>query len=494
MNHCLIMNIEERSHTRSLGPYRIAHYLRQLGWDAEVIDYCAHWTQDELAEMCLSRITDDTKFIGYSSLFTGWTTHMELFSQFLKKFYPHIVQISGSSSLPNADMTCIDYHIYGFGEYALDNLLSYLFSNGSEPKHIEYFNTKLIDASNYPAYPMKDYTVLYEDRDYLQPWEFLSIETGRGCKFKCSFCNFSVLGVKGDYSTSQESFEQQMKVNHDKWGIKNYVIAEETFNDRTEKVEKFSKVIRKLDFDPWFAAYIRADLLISRKQEMEYLADMNVFGQFYGVESFNQKTAKAIKKGMDRGKMKEGLLNVKEYFEKNHNKYRGNISLIVGAPYETKESLSESLDWLVDNWKTQSFTAYPLGIPVYGRQSILSGSYEDNEYKEVTANELYMKHDKKSVDKVMQKNNIMKKGKVLEKKWLMWQNKQMDVVEAFQIHDHMYDVMRKEKFKKSTFAVAEFSGKNTTIEDKLKLDVNAVKKFRAEELQWVEEYKQKKLS
>lgn len=58
----------------------------------------------------------------------------------------------------------------------------------------------------------------------------------------------------------------------------------------------------------------------------------------------------------------------------------------------------------------------------------------------------------------------------------------------------MCDVMRKEKFKKSTFAVAEFSGKESTIDDKLKLDVNAVKTFRDEELQWVEEYKKKKLS
>jgi hypothetical protein len=197
---------------------------------------------------------------------------------------------------------------------------------------------------------------------------------------------------------------------------------------------------------------------------------------------------------MDRGKMKDGLLNVKEYFEKNHNKYRGNISLIVGAPYETKESLDNSLDWLVDNWKSQSFTAYPLGIPVYGRQSILSGSYEKNEYEEIAIDELYQKHDKAYVDKVVKKNNIIQNGNIIEKKWLMWKNKQMDVVEAFQIHDKMYDVMRKEKFKKSTFAVAEFSGKKSTIEDKLKLDVNFVKKFRDEELKWVEEYKEKKLS
>src|SRR6056300_2077312 len=103
------MNIEERSHTRSLGPYRIAHWLRENGWDAEVIDYCAHWSHEELTELCLSRITNETKFVGLSSLFTGWTQHIEFFSQFLQKFYPHIVQISGSSSLPNADMTCVDY-------------------------------------------------------------------------------------------------------------------------------------------------------------------------------------------------------------------------------------------------------------------------------------------------------------------------------------------------------------------------------------------------
>ena len=488
------MNIEERSHTRSLGPYRIAHYLRLNNWDVEVIDYCAHWTQNELQELCLSRITSDTKFIGFSSLFTGWTKHMEKFSLFLKQFYPDIIQISGSSSLPNATMSIVDYHIYGFGEKALDVLLKHLFSNGDPPASMKYFDTNLIDASKYPAYPLEDYTVLYEDRDYLQPWEFLSIETGRGCKFKCSFCNFSVLGVKGDYSTSQSSFEKQMNENYNKWGIENYVIAEETFNDRTEKVEKFSQVVQRLNFDPWFAAYIRADLLISRKHEVEHLANMNVYGQFYGVESFNQKTAKAIKKGMDRGKMKDGLLMIKEYFEKNSNKYRGNISLIVGAPYETKQSLDNSLDWLVDNWKTQSFTAYPLGIPIYGRQSILSDTYESQEYQEVSLSELYNKHDKKTVDKVYQKNNIVKDNKLLEKKWLMWKNKQMDVVEAFKIHDKMYDVMRKEKFKKSTFAVAEFSGKDSTIEDKLKLDVNAVKKFRNEELAWVEDYKSLKLS
>ena len=85
-------------------------------------------------------------------------------------------------------MPSIDYHVYGFGEKALIETLRYLFSNGTEPVYFNQFETKVIDASKYPAYPMSEYTVLYEDRDFIQPWEFLSIETARGCKFKCSFC------------------------------------------------------------------------------------------------------------------------------------------------------------------------------------------------------------------------------------------------------------------------------------------------------------------
>ena len=493
--HCLIMNIEERSHTRSLGPYRIAHYLRQNNWDVEVIDYCAHWTQNELIELCLSRINSKTKFIGFSSLFTGWTKHINVFSQFVRKMYPHIYQISGSSSLPNLDMPSVDYHVYGFGERALIETLQYLFSNGTEPEYFNQFETKVIDASKYPAYPMSEYTVLYEDRDFIQPWEFLSIETARGCKFKCSFCNFSVLGVKGDYSTSAESFERQLKQNYDKWGIKNYVIAEETFNDRTEKVEKFSKVVKKLNFNPWFGAYIRADLLISRKNEPEFLADMNVFGQFYGIETFNTKTAKAIRKGMDRNKMKAGLLDIKKYYESITDKYRGNISLITGLPYESRDSIYNSLDWILKNWNTQSMTVYALGIPVYGRQSTLSNTYSNNDYKEIEIDKLYKKHNNhRLVDWVVKKNNIIRKKEVAEKKWLMWENEEMDVVDAYGMMFEFQDIMKKHNFKKSTFAVSEFSGKKATLEDKLKLTINDVKGWRSEEIDWIEEYKEKKLA
>ena len=135
--HCLIFNIEERSHTRSLGPYRIAHWLRELGWDVEVIDYCAHWSIEELMQLCLIKINSKTKFVGFSSLFTGWNNHQETFSKNIKKFYPNVFQIYGSSCLPNRIMSSIDYYVYGFGERVIYLLLKYLFSNGGEGFYIQ---------------------------------------------------------------------------------------------------------------------------------------------------------------------------------------------------------------------------------------------------------------------------------------------------------------------------------------------------------------------
>lgn len=485
MFHSLIFNVEGRSLSRNLGPYRIAHWLRSRNWDVEVIDYILHWSLEELQELVRSRVTKNTKFFGFSFLFSPWTDTVESFTTWLKITYPDITIISGSSGLPKRNIT-VDYHIWGFGEFALDNLLTYLFSNGKRPICENIDGLKVINGTSYPAYPLEDYSVSYEDRDFIQPWEFLAIETARGCKFKCSFCNFTVLGVKGDYSISAESFRKQLTENWEKWGVKNYLIAEETFNDNPSKISKFAKVISDLDFNPWFSAYIRLDLLISRKNERQMLKDMNVLGQFYGVESFHYPTAKAVRKGLATEKVKEGLIELKEFFS-DTKKYRGTISLIIGAPLESKESFYSSIDWLVQNWKDQSTAAYPLGIPLKAnntRPSDLSNSYSDYGYEPISLKELELKH--KNKDDII---NIIKS----KSNNLIWKSPYMDIVEAYDIQKSFQKTIKNYNFKKTTFALAEFSGINSTLEDKLTHTANEVHGWQKEEFEWYNTYKLKKL-
>lgn len=485
MYHCLIFNVEYRSISRNLGPYRIAQYLREQNWDAEVIDYVHHWSLEDLKNLAKSRITSNTKFFGFSYLFKGWSEAAKDFLVWMKINYPEIVLISGSNGYPTEQYQA-DWHIWGFGEVAMDRLLQYLFSNGRIPEFIDDWDMKIVDASKYPAYPMDNYSVFYEDRDFLQPWEFLSIETGRGCKFKCSFCTSSVLGVKGDYSTSAESFKLQLKHNWEKWGIKNYIIAEETFNDRTEKVEKFAKVVKDLDFDPWFSAFIRLDLMMSRKDDKKMLSDMNCTGHFYGVESFNHKSAKAVRKGMPTERVKEGLLETKEYFQTNNEVFRGNISLILGAPYESKQSLSDSLDWLVNNWRDQGLGFYPMAIPITGRKSDLTYTYSQYGYRKTTIEALEKKHPLET--------DLIENLRDRSKRELVWENDEMDQIEALMLHRHWHKTAAEKKFKKSVFSIAGFTGRGSTLKEKLDQPHEYTEENETQEVIWYNEYKEMKLN
>ena len=69
MNAILININQETIFSRGPGAHRIASELRSNGWDIEVIDFLLFWSFDELTQLLRSRINDDTKFIGFSSIF-----------------------------------------------------------------------------------------------------------------------------------------------------------------------------------------------------------------------------------------------------------------------------------------------------------------------------------------------------------------------------------------------------------------------------------------
>ena len=379
----LIFSNSENS--RNLGAYRIAHILRQHNWDIEVIDFFSKWSREEIKQVLLQRVDSDTKFIGFGTLFLNEDHIPYWFFDLVKENYPDIVTIFGSQVKSGIDHQNVNYTLTGWADYSIVVLLKYLFSNGEIPVFEEQTYTKNIDSlTSYPAFPLESLTVMYQDRDYIEPWETLTIEFSRGCKFKCKFCNFPVLGVKGDYSRSEIDFEHQLRDAYDRFGVQKYIVADETFNDSTQKIIKYADIVEELPFAAYFSGFIRADLLISHAAQLEHLARMNFVGQYYGVESFNYESAKSIGKGMHPDKIKEGLIKTKNYFEKNNSKlYRGTIGLIIGLPHETEETLKETEHWLTTNWKTQSFNPYVLEIPTSEKDinSIIGRNYAKYGYQ-----------------------------------------------------------------------------------------------------------------
>lgn len=445
---------------RPLGPHRIATELRILGWDIEVVDFAIHWPLEELKELTRKSVGRNTKFIGLGQVFTFWNESIELFLKWIKSEYPNLLVILGAMNYSDTGSNYVDYYVQGYGENSLIKILEHHFSNGEKPNFkIRDSNKVIFSEEEYPSTPKVNPSVFYENRDFIETEEWLSVEFSRGCKFQCKFCNFPVLGVKGDYTRNEENYIEQLNDAYDRFGVTNYLVTDETFNDTSHKVQKFADATQKLKFQPYFTGYIRSDLLIARPQDQEHLLRMNFLGQFYGVESFNYESGKVTGKGMHPDKLKQGLLELKNYYlSRGNGLYRSTISLIAGLPYETHQSLDETENWILKNWTDQAFIYFPLSLSENDTMaSELSNDMEKYGYKKIEND------DYRNLDK----NN--KYG--IDQYSIPWENDYMDVYQAFERIQKFYE---KYYWDQSLFKLDNFS-----LTDKHTKDIKGLLDFPA---------------
>ncbi len=483
MKHGLMFSYRKEHGHRGTGAHRIATFLREQNWDIEVLDFCIEFSLEELKEFVRSRVTKETKFFGFSSFINWWPDEANDFTKWLKETYPDIATILGGHGCLITPAQNIDYWVDSFGEVAMLQLCKYIAGNLIFHTGLTFEidnGRKVIRAlHNFPAWNLPTYRNKHEKRDFLEPFEMLTIETSRGCKFKCDFCNFPILGVKEDLSRSSEDFEEELRYNYDTWGIKNYTIADETFNDRIEKIEKYSAAVSRLDFKPWFMAFMRADLLIKQRSHWDKMLEMGLGGHFYGVETFNHAAGKIIGKGMNPNILKQGLIDARNYFEP-HNMYRGTVSLICGLPKESPETFNDGLNWCKDNWSGQSVTSWYLEVPEYNSNMSNLSEFSKNLEKYGLR--------KKKVDK---KPDMLSFYPGLDD-LIIWEHDDMDQVQAMDILKDFYET-RYDSYSCTGFnAISGFIEYNTNnIEDIIKYpkyNDDSVNMHR-----FIQNYKRKKL-
>jgi radical SAM superfamily enzyme YgiQ (UPF0313 family) len=463
----IIFNIYGSS--RTSGAHRIATHLRKEGWDCEVADFISLWDFNNLKDFCETRIDKDTKFIGFSFLFYNlWSTKLENLSQWIKFKWPHVYIFAGSNAWPSIQSNSIDYYFQGYSENAITSVCEYLFSNGNSIKFtVDDKNRKVILANvDYTAAPYKFADIIFEDRDYIEESEWLPIEFSRGCKFQCDFCNFPLLGVKGDYTRDSTSVEKQLKDMYNRFGVTNFVVTDETFNDKLSKITKFADVVEKLDFKPIFTGFIRADLLVSKPEQQEELLRMGFVSHFYGIESFNHESAKLVGKGMHPEKLQQGLVDIKNYFQKNNNNlYKGEISLIVGLPGESIESIEKTKQWLLDNWQGQAVQPFAIDIPKVhsDKNSLISKDYEKYGYTEISFDDTLKQKNIPTIyyDKIA--SNFPEN--------IIWKNNQMDIFDAALLVNDLTNLAEGDKFSIGAWDIAEV-GLPTNLHELFALSVN----------------------
>ena len=355
---------------RGLGAHRLAHELRLHDYSVLVVDFIDYFTWPQFETVLDKSLGDNTKFVAFSStwfntssdkMLDGQGAHinekyelLESSKTQLHKFlgrglFPEMcksvkernknvkILLGGSKAgiLETCFRDCVDHAMFGYSE---SMIIDYV-KNPDRFNYIIDHDTKAFNKQH--GFDFKYSSTSFADNTFMSPWEVVPLELSRGCRFKCKFCAYPLIGMKdvANYYKDQDTLRNELIENYERFGIQKYAVVDDTFNDSTEKVKHFHEVFTNLPFKFHFWCYLRADVLAMNPEQMTLLHEMGLDGTWFGVETYTHKTGKAIGKGLDPNKIKEGLYKAKEMWKEDVYIQQG---VIVGLPYETQADIEKN--------------------------------------------------------------------------------------------------------------------------------------------------------
>lgn len=376
---------------RAPGAHRIATLLRNLDIKTEVIDFYLDWSIEEIIKIIDAQLTKPTLFIGFScSLMFDGTTEFKIIRDYIKNKNSNIAIVVGGYGTTQKGFDGADYYIEGYGEYAVLALVAHLRNPAVELKfELDDQGRRIIYTKElYPVNKLTNLNTVYTTSDFISKDEVLSLETARGCIFKCKFCSFQLLGKsKVDYLRDPVEIRDELVTNYKQYGTERYIITEDTFNDTDEKVDMLHSIVQSLPFKPKFMGYVRADLLAAKPYNIKKLVESGFTSMHFGIETFNDHAGQIIGKGMPAAKLKETLIKLKQDYPQIYT----NGTFIIGLPGETVDNIKDTASWIIESKAIDFWTFNPLVIPKKNKL-IYSSEFTDNYlmygYSKLTVDEI----------------------------------------------------------------------------------------------------------
>lgn len=381
-------NTDTLTMIKIFGLHKVAHVLRQEGFEVAVINHLSVFSVEEIKHLLSNLVSDQTLFVGVNNFYylacqelllnekTGGIEiregqqgsilpHGKIYNQEIKQLIrsinPQCRLVCGGPNQIDAEFNRdFDYVVIGYAEMSVVNLARHLQSK-SVPLDKSYrsiYGPRIINDPKAEGYDFSQSQMQYQMIDAVLPGETLYLEIGRGCIFNCSFCSFPMNGKKKfDYIRHRDLIVDELIDNYEKFKTTKYLIVDDTFNDSYEKCEMIYEISQALPFKIEYWAFIRLDLLAAKPEAINLLIDSGCRGMYFGIETFNSRTATAIRKGGSREKLMHAIKHIKQTWGK-HVSLHG--SFILGLPYESVESMQTTIEYLMsdknqlDSWQIQA--------------------------------------------------------------------------------------------------------------------------------------------
>jgi len=372
MANCILLTggVDSPFIQRNLGAYRIASALNSAGYTTFVIDFSIDLTPDEICQALAPHLDSNTLWAGFSSTFFWANNSADDPENRLDKMYysPYsevkivmdyikansnakLVYGGAKSAFFNTDPN-IDYYVLGYADVSVLALTDYLAGKSTTKP------SRFIDSAKFAEPTMDAISTRWQDFTVIKN-EALPLELARGCIFKCKFCSFPLIGKKkGTYLRDPSRIRDELIEAWEAHGTTNYYITDDTFNDDNDKIEALHNVFTNLPFKIQFTSYLRIDLLNKYTHQADLLTEMGLIGTFFGLETMQAESAKAIGKGLHPNKVKDRLYWLAERWK---NKVNISSGFILGLPYDDVFYFDELVDWCLEKDNPlQQIEFYPL--------------------------------------------------------------------------------------------------------------------------------------
>lgn len=250
--------------------------------------------------------------------------------------------------------------------------------------------TENLDNIPFPAYDLLPDFNLYKSRARQKPVGV--IITSRGCPFQCTFCNSNIFGKRFRARSPENVFKEILLLVKD-YKIKQLDILDDNFTLDMPRAEKILDLIIESDIKIHINLQngVRADRLTRELVHKMKLA--GVFKAGIGIESGDREILARVKKSLDLENVRTAI----QWFREENIITIG--FLILGFPFDTKESIEETINFVIE--ANPTLANFCILIPFPGtelyNEMLSKGQLKDNNVlfynSGFYANQIYHKCD-----------------------------------------------------------------------------------------------------
>jgi len=191
------------------------------------------------------------------------------------------------------------------------------------------------------------------------PPPFVTIITGRGCKYNCSYCQPAERFIFGRTvrQRSVANVMAELQELRDRYQFRSFMFHDDCLTEDRDWVMAFCRAYRSAGFRQPFFCQSRADIIVKNEDMVQLMAESGLKGYFIGFESGSDRVLRFIRKGTKRRDNLEAARICKKYGIAIWANY------MLGLPTETKEEVMETISMLKeidpDYYSPAFYTPHP---------------------------------------------------------------------------------------------------------------------------------------